>query len=241
MNASNKKTKTNPHAGHRDRVRKRFLEEGADGFEKHELLELLLFGAIPMQDTNPIAHRLLDMFDGSFTILFNSDPREIVEKCNVSMNTAVFLKALGAISKRCQKEKLEGRVLMNSPETSGEYAVDLLLYENVENFYIFCLDSGNHLIPPVTISKGSQTKAQVEVGDVVREAVLCQASSVILVHNHPGGGLRPSASDIQLTSKLLEALEIVHIFVADHIITANHQYFSFVQNGFLKNGVLEKK
>jgi len=234
MSTSEKK-KSNPHAGHRERVRKRFLEQGGESFEKHELLELLLYNAIPMQDTNPIAHRLMDNFDNSFNILLNSDCRDIVSKCNVSINTAIFLTSIGEVVKRCQKERIEGRAFINSTEMSGKYASDLMMYETTEKFYMLCLDAGNHLIQAICISHGSQSRVQVEIGDVVKEALLSKAVSVIFAHNHPGGNLYPSKADINLTLALIFALKTVGINVIDHIITSGEDYFSFADNGFIKN------
>lgn len=229
------KKKPNPHAGHRDRLRQRLINEGTDSFQKHELLELLLFACIPMKDTNVIAHRLLDNFDNSFVKLISSDYRDIVEKCNVSMNTAVFLKGLGGFVKECQKEKNQEKILLNSTELSGNYVVDLLMYETVEKFYVLCLDQGNHLIQAVRIGSGSESKVQIEIKDVVREVLFCKASNVIFAHNHPGGSLHPSNADIDLTVKLMEALKLVHIGVIDHIIVANEQYMSFVKQGIINH------
>lgn len=229
------KKKVNPHAGHRDRLRQRFIQEGARAFQKHELLELILFNCIPMQDTNVIAHRLLNNFNNAFSTLFNSDYREIVEKCNVSTNTAIFLSAIGELVKICQKERTQEKVLLNSTELSGRYAVDLLLHETTEKFYVLCLDQGNRLIKEVYIGSGSVSNVQIEVKDVVREVLFSKASNVIFVHNHPGGTLHPSNADIDLTVKLMEALKLVHIGVIDHIIVANEEYMSFVQRGIINN------
>lgn len=234
------KKKENPHAGHRNRLRQRFIKEGGKSFQKHELLELILFNCIPMQDTNELAHKLLSNFNDTFNILLNSDYREIVEKCNVSTNTAIFLNAIGEIVKACQKERTQEKVLLNSTELSGRYAIDLLMYETTEKFYVLCLDQGNHLIKAAQIGSSSVSSVQIEVKDVVREILFCKASNVIFVHNHPGGTLHPSNADIDLTVRLIEALNLIHIGVIDHIIVANEDYMSFVQKGIIthvtKNG-----
>ena len=228
------KKKPNPHAGHRNRMRERFLKEGGASFEKHELLELLLYNIIPMQNTNVIAHRLLNSFNNSLTMLINSDHRDIVEKGNVSTNTAIFLNAMAEMLKRCQKEVLQQKIVLNEIEISGKYAMDLLKYETAERFYMFCLDAGSHLIKVIDVAQGSQSRVQIELATVVREALFCRAVSVIFAHNHPGGTLHPSSSDIDLTIRLKEALDTMNINVMDHIITANDQYFSFVKNGIMK-------
>ena len=228
------KKKPNPHAGHRNRMRERFLKEGGASFEKHELLELLLYNTIPMQNTNVVAHRLLDSFNNSLTMLINSDHRDIVEKGNVSTNTAVFLNVLAEMLKRCQKETLQQKVALNGIEKSGEYALNLLKYETTEKFYMLCLDAASNLIKVIDIAQGSQSRVQIELPTVVREALFCNAVSVIFAHNHPGGTLHPSNADIELTIRLKEALDTMNIYVMDHIITTNDNYFSFVKQGLMK-------
>lgn len=226
--------KPNPHAGHRNRMRERFLKEGADSFETHELLELILYNTIPMQNTNVIAHRLLSNFNNSLVMLIDSDHRDIVERGNVSTNTAIFLNAVGDLAKRYQREKLQQKVVLDELEKGGQYAVDWLKYETTEKFYMFCLDAGANLIKVVNLAQGSQSRVQVELTTVVREALFCKASSVIFAHNHPGGTLHPSNPDIELTVRLIEALNTMNIYVTDHIIVAKDKYFSFVQEGIMK-------
>lgn len=226
--------KPNPHAGHRNRMRERFLKEGADSFETHELLELILYNTIPMQNTNVIAHRLLSNFNNSLVMLIDSDHRDIVERGNVSTNTAIFLNAVGDLAKRYQREKLQQKVVLDELEKGGQYAVDWLKYETTEKFYMFCLDAGANLIKVVNLAQGSQSRVQVELTTVVREALFCKASSVIFAHNHPGGTLHPSNPDIELTIRLIEALNTMNIYVTDHIIVAKDKYFSFVQEGIMK-------
>ncbi|NDO46798.1 DNA repair protein RadC [Clostridium sp. MD294] len=228
------KKKPNPHAGHRNRMRERFLKEGADSFETHELLELALYNTIPMQNTNVIAHRLLNSFNNSLAMLIDGDHRDIVEKGNVSTNTAIFLNIIGDLAKRYQREKLQQKVVLNEMEKGGQYAVDWLKYETTEKFYMFCLDAGANLIKVVNVAEGSQSRVQVELTTVVREALFCKATSVIFAHNHPGGTLHPSSSDIELTIRLIEGLNTVNIYVTDHVIVAKDQYFSFVKEGIMK-------
>ena len=108
------------------------------------------------------------------------------------------------------------------------------LWKLDERFYMFCLDAGSNLIKVIDVAQGSQSRVQIELATVVREALFCRAVSVIFAHNHPGGTLHPSSSDIDLTIRLKEALDTMNINVMDHIITANDQYFSFVKNGIMK-------
>lgn len=224
----------NPHAGHRDRMRKKFLEN-PENLEKHELLELLLYSIVPRQNTNDISHRILNQFNNSFITLLQSDYRDIEKRGKVSENTAVFLKAIEELLKRCQREKAAAKLPITSIDQCGKYAVDLLLYETTEQFYLFCLDGGKKLKQTIKLSSGSQSTVQVIPADVVKEALFAKAVFVILVHNHPGGTLAASKADIRLTEALIDALACVNISVLDHIIAANNQYYSFLEHGIMND------
>ena len=231
MNAGEKKE--NPHAGHRDRLRKRFLEEGGESFEKHQLLELLLFGVVPRKDTNEMAHKLLDNFNDSFHVLTNSYYIDIIEKSGVSINAAIFLNALAQFVKVCQREVLEQKTELKTTRQCGEYAVTILMNEKIEKFYMFSLNAKKKLLKSTCVAKGSSSKVLIEPSSVVREALFCDAVSVILAHNHPGGTLSPSEADIDLTLNLKEILASINIELLDHIIVANGQYYSLSEHKYL--------
>ena len=231
MNAGEKME--NPHAGHRDRLRKRFLEEGGESFEKHQLLELLLFGVVPRKDTNEMAHKLLNNFNDSFNILINSYYIDIIEKSGVPINVAVFLNALAQFIKVYQLEILEQKTELITTKQCGEYAATILMNERIEKFYIFCLNAKKKLIRSTCLLKGTSSRVIVEPSIVVKEALFCNAVSVVFAHNHPGGTLRPSEADIELTLNLKEILTSINIELSDHIIVANGQYYSLRENKHL--------
>lgn len=226
--------KENVHNGHRARVRQRYLTQGGDGFADHELLELLLFGSIPMRDTNVLAHKLIDEF-GSLALLIEANPIDMVKRCGISENTAIFISAQGHLLRRYLQSKQEKRKVLDSSKSVGEYALGLLAHMDYERFYMLCLDSNHRLINTVLLAEGTVREAVVYPRSVVDNALRFQSSSVILLHNHPGGSLRPSLSDIDLTNKVVKALNLIDIEVADHIIIAENNYFSFAEENMIIN------
>ncbi|MCL2462445.1 MAG: hypothetical protein FWF44_07245, partial [Defluviitaleaceae bacterium] len=144
----------NVHKGHRERMRKKYLQDGLDNFEDHEILEILLFYCIPMKNTNELAHELIAEF-GSLTVLFESDPVEIMRRGKVSEATAVLISMIPSLANHYFVSKWERNTRMNSSETAGKYAVSLFAGKTVELFYVMCLDAQRHLIHATKISEGT--------------------------------------------------------------------------------------
>ncbi|MEA4972244.1 hypothetical protein SDC9_156723 [bioreactor metagenome] len=230
------------HDGHRVRLKNKYLEHGADAFEKHELLEMLLFYAYPRIDTNELAHRVLDEFGGSFTDLVFSDPEKIADLCNISTNAAILISLVGEINNRIVFEKWSQKVILSNTHVAGEYALSLMNNVQREELYVICLNSTLAVIKAVCAAKGMVDSAMVDVRQVVEIALKYNATSIILVHNHPGGSLKPSFSDIKFTNECLKALSSIKIEVNDHIIVSNGEYFSFSsENILLKRGEKENE
>lgn len=223
----------NVHKGHRERMRQRFLVEGTKGFADHELLELLLYYAVPRGDVNPLAHRMLAEF-GTLSMLLSADPADISRRCGVKESTAVLLVLQSALAHRLQQEKWRDKPVLDSVSKAGAFAVDLLSHYHYERFYVLCLDNRKQLIHSCMISEGTVDESVVYPRLVVEAALRYQASSVILMHNHPGGTLMPSFSDVELTARMARILHEIGIEVADHIIVAENQYFSFLEHDYLK-------
>lgn len=225
------------HDGHRSRMKNKYLEHGAEGFENHEILEMLLYYAYPRIDTNELAHRVLDEFSGSFTDLVFSSPEKIADVCHISKNTAILISLVGEINNRIVFEKWNQKVVLSNTNVAGEYAISLMNNEQREKLYVICLNSTLSVIKPVCISKGVVDSATVDVRQVVEVALKYDATSIILVHNHPGGSLKPSFSDIKFTNECINALSSIKIDINDHIIVSNGEYFSFSnENILLKKG-----
>ena len=220
------------HEGHRKRVKARFIAEGLDHFEDHEVLELLLFYCIPMKDTNELAHKMIREF-GSLAGIFEADPKDICKRCGVSENTAILLSLIPPVSRRYIQGKWSTKTILSSSSLAGEYAISLFVGRIYEAFYLICLDAQNRINNAALVHEGTINEASVYPRVIVETALRHQANSVILAHNHPGGTLRPSHADLEVTKKISSVLAAISIYVSDHIIVAGEQYFSFAENGLL--------
>jgi len=227
-----KSTDKKLHEGHRQRVRARVLTEGLDAFEDHQVLELILFYCIPMKDTNEIAHTMIKEF-GSIASLFEAQPEDIAKRCNVSLNTAIFVSLIPSLSRRYSKTKWGDKPLLNSSTKAGEYVLSLLSGRTYEVFYVICLDSQNKVNYAALVHEGTINEAAVYPRLIVEAAIRHKAASVILAHNHPGGGMQPSKADIEVTQRIKEALKAISIGTVDHVIAAGDKYYSFAENNLL--------
>jgi len=221
------------HAGHRKRLRMRFLKEGLDGFEDHQVLELLLFQTIPRLDTNPLAHRLMQRF-GSLSAVLEADPKDLASVEGIGENAAIFLSMIPHITRRYLHDRVNhSRKPLNNSESAAEYLVPLMAGRSEEVFYVICLDSQLRVLYPALISEGTVKDALVHPRHVAEAAVRHKAASVILAHNHPAGSAKPSTHDHKLTRNLVQALGGINVQVVDHIIVAGEQIYSFSREGML--------
>jgi len=220
------------HGGHRKRVKDRFISEGLDAFEDHQVLELLLFYCIPRRDTNELAHRMIDEF-GSLAGLFEAEPKDIQKRCGVSENTAILVSLIPPVARRYFTAKWGEKPKLTSSSKAGEYAISLFAGRTYEAFQVICLDSQNRVNYAALVQEGTLTEAPVYPRLVVEAVLRHKANSVILAHNHPGGSMQPSRADIEVTGRISKALEAISVKVVDHIIVAGDKYFSFKENGLL--------
>jgi len=220
------------HQGHRQRVKARYMSEGLDAFEDHQVLEMLLFYCIPMRDTNELAHKMIREF-GSLAGLFEADPRDICKRCGVSENTAILISAIPSLARRYFKSKWGKKPVLNSSTMAGEYAISLFAGRTYEAFFVICLDSQNGVNNAVLVHEGTINEAPVYPRIIVETALRHQANSIILAHNHPGGSLHPSREDMEITRRLVTALGAISIKVVDHIIVGGDKYMSFAERGLI--------
>ncbi len=221
------------HDGHRQRSKRRYLALGAEGMEDHQLLELLLFYAIPRQDTNETAHRLIQRF-GSLQGVLHAAPEELTSVEGVGENAAVLVRLVGDMALRARCSSLPQKVL-NSPDRTGAYFMELLAGEKKEMLYQVCLDAKGKLLTCRCISKGTVAASPVSVRQVVENALYAGASSIILAHNHPSGVALPSQQDLLVTRQIQEALAPLGIRLADHIIVADSDYVSMAKAAFWRD------
>ncbi|MBE6702490.1 MAG: DNA repair protein RadC [Ruminococcaceae bacterium] len=214
------------HAGHRARMRERFLKVGGNGFADHELLELLLFQAIPRKDTNSLAHRLIEEF-GSLSGVLEADIDLLCRVEGVSLQVAVSLKTVGEVACRYAAEKFDPekkKTVFDSPEKIVTFLASRYLSVPVERVYLLLFDNGMHMIDCYHVCDGSIVGAGTSVRRMAERAYKKGAANAILAHNHPGGMPFPSQDDIRVTRRLHQALEILEISLLEHYIFADHAY-----------------
>lgn len=225
----------NLHKGHRDRVKKRFVNEGLDAFDDHQVLELLLFYAVPQKDTNLLAHKLLKEF-GSLSGLFEAAPEDVVRRCSVSPNTAILLSLIPSLSRRYTKDRWKDRPRLDNPDKASEYIFDYIKSQFIgrpqEVFLLVCLDAQNKVLHCAVVHEGTVGEVPVLPRSIVELTLRHNSHSVILAHNHPGGSLQPSPDDIAVTKTIIAALQSIDIAVRDHIIVAGENYTSMKQQGY---------
>ena len=220
------------HEGHRQRVKTRYLTEGLDAFEDHQVLEMLLFYCISIKDTNELAHKMIQEF-GTLAGLFEADPKDICKMCGVSENTAILTTLIPSLARRYFKAKWGEKPILNSSSKAGEYAVSIFTGRTYEAFFVICLNAQNRVNYAALVHEGTINEAPVYPRLIVETALRHQANSLILAHNHPGGTLQPSKADIEVTKRIITALEAISISVMDHIIVAGDKYMSFAEKGLL--------
>lgn len=220
------------HDGHREKMRRRFLEAGLDSFAEHEALELLLFYAIPRRDTNALAHQLMDHF-GTLDAVLSAPVEELMRMDGIGENAAVLLKL---VPKVMQKARLSANreIIVNSTEKAGDYLLERFQGEKNEVIYQLCLDRKGKLLSCRKLNEGGADSSELNIRRLVENALLVSASAVILAHNHPSGIALPSSEDYATTERVQAALNIVGVALVDHIIVADDDFVSMADSGTLK-------
>ncbi len=230
VTATMRQYKKHSHDGHRSRLRDRFRKEGLDGFQPHEILELVLCYAIPRRNINEIAHGLIDRF-GSVSAVFDADEEELVSKGGITGNAAVLLRMMPELSRVYRIDRWKDKVNLSKTSAAGQYAVDLFVGSSYEEFYVLSLDNSGGLLNCEKISTGTINETPIYPRLVVEAALACKANKVIVTHNHPSGSTIPSWMDIQSTKKIKAALENIDITFVDHIIVGGENYSSMKERG----------
>ena len=222
-----------PHTGHRQRLRNRVVREGLEHFDDHQILELLLFYAIPRGDTNAIGHRLIQHF-GRLSAVFDARISDLQQVPGVGEQAAILIHSLPAVMRRYHADRImRDAPILNSAQAVSDYLRPLMAGRSREVFYVLCLDSRLRVKFPARIAQGTVKDAYVHPREVVDAALAHHSSAVVLAHNHPSGHLAPSQADHNLTRQLVNALSLIDISVLDHVIIADDQSYSFAENGVL--------
>jgi len=215
-----------PHFhGHRERLKARFQDAGADALADYELLELLLFHALPRRDTKPIAKALLARF-GSFSDVLAAPPARLKEVEGVGDGVVHHLKVVQAAARRFARDPVRAQPVLGSWASVIDYCRAAMAYEAIEQFRILFLDKKNRLIADEVQQSGTVDHTPVYPREVVKRALELSATALILVHNHPSGDPTPSGADIQMTKSVIDVAAPLGIAVHDHIIVGRDGHAS---------------
>jgi DNA repair protein RadC len=216
-----------PHYhGHRQRLRQRFLEAGSEAVSDYELLELVLFRAIPQRDLKPLAKSLIAAF-GSFAEVIAAPPQRLAEIKGLGDAAIVELKIVQGAANRLARGQVKKRPLLSSWSSVLDYCRTAMAFADKEQFRILFLDKRNQLIADEVQQTGTIDHTPVYPREVVKRALELSATAVILVHNHPSGDPTPSRADIQMTQSIIDVAKPLGISVHDHIIVGKEGHASF--------------
>lgn len=219
-------------ADHRARLRERFMQGGAAAMPDYELLELILFRAVPRQDMKPLARRLIDRF-GDFNRVLSAEPGQLMQVEGAGPAVVAELKIVEAAAQRLARSKVMNRPVLTNWDALLDYCHTAMAHAPIEQFRVLYLDRKNVLIADEQQARGTVDHVPVYPREVVRRALELNASAMILVHNHPSGDPTPSAADITMTRQIVAASETMGITVHDHIIVGKNRELSFRGTGLL--------
>lgn len=231
MSIEAKKKETPHYHGHRDRLRQRF-RDNPDSLADYELLELVLFLAIPQRDVKPLAKNLLARFGGLPEVM-NAPLEELVKIDGIKENTALALKSITALSHRALKGEIMKRPILNSWNRLMDYCVSTMAHEQKEFFRILFLNKKNELIADEIQNSGTVDHTPAYPREIMKRALELGATALILVHNHPSGDPKPSRPDIEMTRQIVRAAEPFQIIIHDHVIVSKNGYSSFKNLGLI--------
>ena len=236
--AEEEKTKNNAK-GHRERVRKKFLENGFNGLEDYEVLELLLFYVIPIKDTKAIAKELIEKFKTLANVL-KADTLELKTINGLGDVAITFLKMIGALPARIYKDELKNQKLIkddknkiSDKEVLLSFLRNKIGYEDVEKFYVIYLSSSNEVIAFEESSSGTLDRSSIYPREIYKRVIMENAKSIIIAHNHPSGNTCPSKCDIDITNEIAKGLKNFGALLLEHIIITRDSYFSFLEEGLI--------
>ena len=219
-------------ADHRKRLRTRFMEGGAQAMPDYELLELVLFRAIPRQDVKPLARRLLETF-GDFNRVISATPPRLAAVVGVGDAVIQELKIVEAAAQRLMRAKVMQRPVLSSWDALVDYCHTAMAHAETEQFRVLFLDRKNVLIADEAQARGTVDHVPVYPREVVKRALELNASAMILVHNHPSGDPTPSQADITMTMQIKDAAATLGLTLHDHLIIGRERELSFRAAGYL--------
>ncbi|MDX5414674.1 MAG: DNA repair protein RadC [Rhodobacterales bacterium] len=217
---------------HRKRLRERFLSGGAAALPDYEMLELILFRAIPRQDVKPLAHDLLTTF-GDFNRVLSATAARLAEVKGVGDAVITELKIVEAAAQRLARSRILQRHVISSWDAVLDYCHTTMAHRDTEEFRVLYLDRKNVLVADEAQSQGTVDHVPVYPREVVKRALELNASALILVHNHPSGDPTPSEADIAMTQQIQTAAEALGLTLHDHLVIGKARELSFRSEGLL--------
>ena len=217
---------------HRQRLRARFVAGGADPLPDYELLELVLFRAIPRRDVKPLARALMDRF-GDFNRVVSAPEARLRDVSGVGDAVIVELKIIEAAAQRLARAKVLKRHVVSSWDALLDYCHTTMAHRETEQFRVLYLDRKNVLIADEAQATGTVDHVPVYPREVAKRALELNASALILVHNHPSGDPTPSPADLDMTQQIIRACEVLGLTLHDHLIIGKSTELSFKSAGYL--------
>lgn len=225
---------TNPHSGHRQRMKQQYLEKGASAFQDHQLLELLLFFGVPQGDTNPMAHRLLERF-GSIHGVLQATPEQLMDVSGVGEHTATLIHLCGALTRKCGEELRPIGTCLHTSQDLGAYFLPRFFNQPNEVLYLLSMNSRNEVINCTKIAEGSVNATEIHTRKILQQALTDNATCAVIAHSHPAGHALPSQADINATIQLSNMLSSVDIRLVDHIIVADGDFVSMADTAVFRH------
>jgi DNA repair protein RadC len=225
-------TRTTAHsgAGHRQRLRERFLAGGLEGFHDHELIELLLTLATPRRDCKAAAKLALERF-GSLQAVFEADPEELVQVPGIGTRNLLGLRLVRALAERYLAKRLVHKQPVRNSRELFDFLYCRLRDKHRECFEVIYLDARNRVLANETLFTGTLTASSVYPREVVQAALQRRAAALIFAHNHPSGDPQPSEADVAITRQLVFACRVMGIAVHEHLVIGDNRYYSFADSG----------
>ena len=220
------------HIGHRKRLKERYEKAGMEGLQDYEILELLLFYAIPQGDVKARAKELLKRF-GSLKGVLDADLKALRDVSGIGDHSSLFFKVVRDVRTLYLRQGAEVKEQISSTKELIDYCLASMGGLKDEHFAVIYLNARNRIIQVETIQEGIVNQAVVYPRKVLEKALKHKASAIILVHNHPSGHVRPSDADIRLTRVLQDAARVMDIVLHDHLIVGENRFFSFREEGIL--------
>ena len=218
----------NEHADHRQRMKDRFLENGLDIFDEHQVIELLLFFGIPRRDTNVIAHRLIKRF-GSLRDVLDAPYEELLKVDGIGEHAATLIKLSAELSRRYLISESLDTERFDTVEKLGKFLINLFLGKRNEEVYLLTFNGKMEMLSCDKLADGLSNLVSFSVKPLIESAILTHASGIVLAHNHPGGIASPSGSDISLTDQLMYMCDQISIPLIEHFVVAGNSYYPIIK------------